>query len=98
MVVGGLAVLAIVRPWRPDPEDEPEAVKDEAAGDGVVIQRVRPAPRPKRPRPRPNSARPASLTPKRHRVEVISRARRVPPEPGREEILLPEWLGPISGR
>jgi hypothetical protein len=93
MVVGGLAVLAIVRPWRPDPQDEPEAVKDE-----VVRERVRPAPRPKRPRPRPGSARPASVTPKRHRVEVISRARRVPPEPGREEILLPEWLGPISGR
>ncbi|GIH09196.1 hypothetical protein Rhe02_72630 [Rhizocola hellebori] len=88
MVVGGLAVLAAVRPWRPDPEeDEPEA----------VVDRVRPAPRPKRPRPRPGSARPASGAPKRHRVEVISRARRVPPEPGREEILLPEWLGPVSG-
>jgi hypothetical protein len=34
---------------------------------------------------------------RRHRVEAISRARRVPSEPGREEIVLPEWLGPVSG-
>jgi hypothetical protein len=91
MVVGGFAVLAIVRPWRPDPQEEPEVPE------GVVVDRVRPAPRPKRPRPRPGNSRPASVAPKRHRVEVISRARRVPPEPGREEILLPEWLGPVSG-
>jgi hypothetical protein len=90
MVVGGLVVLVIVRPWRPDPEEEAE--------EEPVAKRVRPAPRPKRPRPRPGKARPSSGAPKRHRVEVISRTRRVPPEPGREEILLPEWLGPISGR
>ncbi|WP_040393012.1 hypothetical protein [Catelliglobosispora koreensis] len=34
---------------------------------------------------------------RRHRVETISRARRVPPAPGREEITLPDWLGPVSG-
>lgn len=41
-----------------------------------------------RPRPRPAV--------RRHRVETITRTRRVPPEPGREEILLPEWLGPVT--
>ncbi len=90
MVVGGFAVLAIVRPWRPDPEDEGEEPQ-------IPRDSARPAPRPKRPRPRPGTARPVSHGPKRHRVEVISRARRVPSEPGREEILLPEWLGPVSG-
>ncbi len=89
MVVGGLAVLAIVRPWRPDPEEEPAPEP--------VEQCAAPKPRPKRPRPRPVKARPAAHLPKRHRVEAITRTRRVPPEPGREEILLPEWLGPVSG-
>ena len=89
MVVGGLALLAITRPWRPDPEGETvtEAVQDCAV----------PRPRPKRPCPRPAKSRSMSHLSKRHRVEVISRTRRVPSEPGREEILLPEWLGPVTG-
>jgi hypothetical protein len=40
---------------------------------------------------------PAVPAGRRHRVEVINRTRRVPSEPGREEIELPDWLGPISG-
>jgi hypothetical protein len=88
MVVGGFAVLAIVRPWRPDPEEDGEREHGVAA---------LPVARPKSLRPRPGAASPVSHGPKRHRIEVISRTRRVPSEPGREEILLPEWLGPVSG-
>lgn len=83
MVITGVTVLAIVRPWRPDPPDEEESVPAQ-----------KPKPRSpaaaRKPRPRPGA--------KRHRVEPIVRTRRVPPEPGREEILLPEWLGPVSDR
>lgn len=106
MVVGGIAVLALVRPWRPDPEDHAEP----------AAARAKPAPSPKRrPRPGPRSSQGKTRSvahdedrtevlvavgagqPRRHRVEAISRGRRVPPEPGREEIVLPEWLGPVSG-
>ncbi len=74
MVISGVVVLAIVRPWRADPPDEePTSARAKLTH---------------RPRPRP--------VVRRHRVETITRARRVPPEPGREEILLPDWLGPVT--
>lgn len=31
-----------------------------------------------------------------HRVETIQRGRRVPGETGDTEIVLPDWLGPLS--
>jgi hypothetical protein len=131
LIAGGIAILAVVRPWRRDDDD------DELDDATQIIPRIKPRPVPspgpgpgsgagsgpgsKRPSPRGTAnARPtanaqpganAKLNAKppahpgdhepaagrRHRVEAISRARRVPPEPGREEIMLPEWLGPVSG-
>ncbi|BCJ72349.1 hypothetical protein CS0771_18930 [Catellatospora sp. IY07-71] len=34
--------------------------------------------------------------PVRHRVETIQRGRRVAAEPADTEIILPDWLGPLS--
>jgi hypothetical protein len=95
MVVSGLTMLAMVCPWRPDP---PEPDPSEEDGQAMPVQdRLSPPPGPNRSLPRPGYSRPASSEPKRHRVEVISRARRAPAELARKEIQLPEWLGPTSG-
>ncbi|WP_162908193.1 hypothetical protein, partial [Allorhizocola rhizosphaerae] len=56
----------------------------------TVLPRVKRTPSPRRPRP-------GSPRGHRHRVEMIQRARHVPAEPGRPEIPLPDWLGPVSG-
>ncbi|MEU8078392.1 hypothetical protein AB0B31_23480 [Catellatospora citrea] len=53
---------------------------------------------PLKPRPAARRAEPgADRVPVRHhRVETIQRGRRVSTEPGDTEIVLPEWLGPMS--
>ena len=54
------------------------------------------APTADRPKPQPRTARVEATPVRRHRVETINRGRRVPSEPGREEIFLPDWLGPVT--
>jgi hypothetical protein len=87
LMAGGIAVLAMVRPWRTEPDDQdPEPQPDESVT--AVLPRVKRSPSPRRPSPGRQ---------RRHRVEMIQRARHVPAEPGRPEIPLPDWLGPVSG-
>lgn len=66
------------------------SVRDSGSAEGsspVVPLKPRPAAR--RAEPRPDRVR-------HHRVESIQRGRRVSAEPGDTEIVLPEWLGPMS--
>ncbi len=92
-MAGGIAVLAMVRPWRSEPDDDGDDLEQPPPDESVtaVLPRVpKRTPSPRRPRPGPSPRR-------RHPVEVAQRARRVPAEPGRAEIPLPDWLGPVSG-
>jgi hypothetical protein len=88
MVIIGATMLAIVRPWRPDPPDDDE---EPAAPAQAVTARHRIDAHARRPLP----------VVKRHHLQAIAldpaaRARRLPPAPGRGEIVLPDWLGPVS--
>ncbi|WP_155374337.1 hypothetical protein [Catellatospora vulcania] len=53
---------------------------------------------PLKPRPAARRAepRPDRVPVRHHRVESIQRGRLVSTEPGETEIVLPEWLGPMS--
>ena len=97
LVASGLAVLFTVRPWRSDPDerDDSPPVAPPASRRGA-----RPSPRARRrPRPGPvGGMDDDTVVLRRYRVDSIPRGRRVPAEPGRPEIPLPDWLGPVSGR
>lgn len=99
LVAGGIAVLAVARPWRSESDDDD--VEDWGPEPEPRQRRHRPSPMAPRqvagvqraaapagrPRPKPSARRADGPAP---------RARRVPAEPGRPEIPLPEWLGPVS--
>ncbi|MEU8000045.1 hypothetical protein AB0B66_02550 [Catellatospora sp. NPDC049111] len=69
--------------------DSPERGSSAEASSPVVPLKPRPAARRAEPR--------GDRVPLRHhRVESIQRGRRVAAEPGDTEIVLPEWLGPMS--
>ncbi|GAA1605621.1 hypothetical protein ACFQY4_42600 [Catellatospora bangladeshensis] len=49
-----------------------------------------------KPRPAARHAEERDEPVRHHRVETIQRGRRVAAEPGDTEIILPDWLGPLS--
>jgi len=83
LVVCGITVLAVVRPWHDSPDDDddppPPPPSPGRMPSPSPVSRAKLGPRPQPPSP--------GSPPSRRRV-----GRRVPAEPGRPEIPLPEWL------
>lgn len=103
---GADALTGVIPAVAPGPAPSPSArtrVPEAPAGDGpsgteAVASGVPSPVVPLKPRPAARRAepRPDRVPVRHHRVETIQRGRRVSAEPGDFEIVLPEWLGPMS--